>query len=96
LGADTPQSKVRLVFTEDCWIAVNDKAGRQLAYELYKAGQSVTLRGEAPFKIFFGYSPGVQVFFNGQLFDHKPFQRRETARFRLGTAEDNVPLTEAN
>jgi cytoskeleton protein RodZ len=95
LTPDMPQSKITMEFTADCWVDVVDAAGRPLAYELSTAGRTLTVRGEAPFKVFFGYSPGVQVYFNDQLFDHRPFQRRETARFRLGTPEDNVLLTEA-
>lgn len=95
LTPDIPQSKIALEFSADCWVEVVDASGRQLAYAVYPTGRALTLRGEAPFKVFFGYSPGVQVFFNGELFDHMPFQRRDTARFKLGTAEDNQPLTEA-
>jgi cytoskeleton protein RodZ len=95
LTAATPQSKVVIQTTEECWVDVIDASGRQLAYELAPAGKTLTVRGEAPFKVFFGYSPAAQIYFNDQLFDHRPFQRRDMARFKLGTAEDNAPLTEA-
>jgi cytoskeleton protein RodZ len=95
LTADVLQSKVVLEFSADCWVDVVDAAGRQLAYELAPAGRKIRLRGEAPFTVFFGYSPGVQVTFNDQPYDHRPFQRKDVARFKLGTAEDNTQQTEA-
>lgn len=95
LTADVPQSKITLEFSADCWVDVVDAAGRQLAYELAPAGRKIRLRGEAPFTVFFGYSPGVQVTFNDQAYDHRPFQRKDVARFKLGTAEDNTQQIEA-
>lgn len=96
LTADIPQSKVVLEYTADCWTDVTDAAGRHLVYDLVTAGRTVTVRGEAPFTVFFGYSPGVQVYLNEQLFDHRPFQRRDTARFKMGAPDDNEPLTETD
>jgi len=87
----TPQSKLELRYAADSWTEVTDNAGRQLAYGLIKAGQVVVLRGEAPFRVFLGYAPGVNVYYNGDLFDHSPFQRRDVARFRVGRAEHNHP-----
>jgi cytoskeleton protein RodZ len=87
----TPVSSLELRFSADCWTEISDSAGRNLAYGLVKAGQTLKLKGEAPFRVFLGYAPGVRVYYNGELFDHTPFQRREIARFRVGRAEHNVP-----
>lgn len=86
-----PQSKLELRYEADSWTEVNDNAGRQLAYGLIRAGNVLELRGEAPFRVFLGYAPGVTVYYNGELFDHSPFQRRDVARFRIGRAEHNHP-----
>lgn len=86
-----PQSKLELRYEADSWTEVSDNAGRQLTYGLIKAGQVLLLRGEAPFRVFLGYAPGVQVYYNDALFDHTPFQRRDVARFRIGRAEHNHP-----
>lgn len=95
LTAAMPQSKLVLEFSGDCWIEITDAAGRKLAYDLVQAGRTVTLRGEAPFTVFFGYAPAVQVSLNGQVFDHGPYQRRnDTARFRLGSTNDNTARTD--
>lgn len=86
-----PQSKLELHYDEDSWTEVKDNAGRQLLYRLIKADERLVLRGEAPFHVFLGYAPGVSVYYNDELFDHSPFQRRDVARFRLGRAEHNHP-----
>jgi cytoskeleton protein RodZ len=87
----TPQSTLELRYEADSWTEVSDSADRQLAYGLIKAGEVLLLNGEAPFRVFLGYAPGVNVYYNGDLFDHSPFQRRDVARFRIGRAEHNHP-----
>lgn len=86
-----PQSKLELHFEADSWSEIEDSAGRRLSYGLIEAGKVLVLRGEAPFSVFLGYAPGVKVYYNGDLFDHSPFQRRDVARFRIGRAEHNHP-----
>lgn len=87
-----PQSTLELRFVADSWTEVKDNAGRQLVYRLIKEGGSLVLRGEAPFHVFLGYAPGVTVYYNGEIFDHSVFQRRDVARFRIGSAEHNHPI----
>ena len=91
LTLSTPTSNLELQYQADSWTEVTDAAGRQLVYGLIKAGQDLQVRGEAPFKVFLGYAPGVVVYYNNDLFDHSPFQRRDVARFRVGRAEHNLP-----
>ncbi len=91
LTEETPQSKLELRFEADSWAEVRDNAGRQLLYRLIKEGNVLVLRGEAPFHVFLGYAPGVTVYYNGELFEHSVFQRRDVARFRVGSAEHNHP-----
>lgn len=93
LTDDMPQSKLELRFEADSWTEVKDNAGRQLLYRLIKAGEVLVVRGEAPFHVFLGYAPGVMVYYNDELFDHSAFQRRDVARFRIGRAEHNHPLS---
>lgn len=89
----TPQSLLELEFQADCWSDITDAAGRKLAYGLIKAGEKLALHGEAPFKVFLGYANGVTVYYNGELYDHSPFQRGDVARFRVGQSEHNHPLS---
>lgn len=78
----------------DCWLEIKDAAGTQVAYELLKEGTTRTVRGKAPFEVFLGYAPAVTLYYQGQVFDHRPFHRRDVAKFRLGKAADNKPLAE--
>ncbi len=89
LTADVPRSKLVLEYQQDSWTEVDDNAGRRLVYGLMRAGQTLELKGEAPFKVFLGYAEGVVIHYNNALFDHSTFQRGEIARFRVGQAEDN-------
>lgn len=91
ITASTPVSQLELRFEADSWTEVQDSAGRSLAYGLIKEGRTLQLTGEAPFRVFLGYAPGVGVYYNGDRFDHSPFQRRDIARFRVGSVEHNHP-----
>lgn len=93
LTSATPQSSLELRFDADSWTEVYDSAGRQLTYGLVQAGKVLELKGQAPFRVFLGYANGVKVYYNGELFDHTPFQRRDVARFRIGRAEHNHPVS---
>ena len=80
-------------FKDDSWSEVRDAAGRKLVFDLIPAGSHLTLRGEAPFKVFLGYARGVTVYYNGDLYDHTPYHQGDLARFRIGRAEHNRPLS---
>lgn len=88
----TPQSKLELEYQADSWSEIYDAAGRNLNYGLVPAGTNLKLYGEAPFRVFLGYASGVTVYYNGDLYDHSPYQRGDVARFRIGRAEHNRPL----
>lgn len=88
-----PQSLLELAYQADSWSEISDASGRKLVYGLMPAGRNLKLRGEAPFNVFLGYASGVTVYYNGDLYDHSPFQRGDVARFRIGRAEHNRPLT---
>lgn len=92
LTSMTPQSQLELEYQADSWSEISDAAGRKLAYGLVSAGRNLTLHGEAPFKVFLGYASGVTIYYNGELYDHTPYQRGDVARFRIGRAEHNRPL----
>jgi cytoskeleton protein RodZ len=91
LDDDTPISKMVIEYQKDSWTEVDDNAGRRLVYGLMRAGQTIELKGEAPFKVFLGLAEGVTIHYNNDLFDFSPFRRGEVARFRIGRAEHNQP-----
>lgn len=93
-AAQRPQARLRLSFTENCWVEISDAANTQLLYRLIEGGQTLELSGQAPFRIFLGYAPAVSIQLNDTAFDFSPYQRGDIARFRLGSASDNKPPSE--
>lgn len=75
---------VRLQFTANCWTQLTDANGKVLLSALKRSGESLELRGKAPFELRLGYARGVQVSYNGQAVDVAPFIHGETARLKLG------------
>ncbi|MDZ7749818.1 MAG: DUF4115 domain-containing protein [Halofilum sp. (in: g-proteobacteria)] len=64
------------------WIEVTDARGRELVYTLYTGSEPLQLRGWAPFDVFLGNSPAVEVRFGGEAVEKSAFTRSDnTARF---------------
>lgn len=77
--------KIRISLLYDSWIEVFDANNEKLYYNLAGAGQVLALSGVAPFSVLIGFSPGVVVEFNGDVFDHSPHSSGVgIARFTLG------------
>lgn len=75
---------LRLSFTEDSWVEIEDARGERLFMDLARAGQTKTLEGEAPFEILLGNAPAVTVEYNGEVYEHAEHNRKGVARFTLG------------
>ncbi len=93
LTPETPQSQLLVEYQADSWSEITDAAGRKLAYGIVPAGSQTRLQGVAPFKVFLGYARGVTIYYNDDLYDHSPYHRGDVARFRIGRADHNRPLT---
>lgn len=72
-----------LSLTLDCWIEITDALENRVFFDLAHAGQELTLKGTAPFNLVLGVVQGVNIKFNGEPFDTKPFATTGIARFRL-------------
>lgn len=69
---------------DESWAEVVDANGYQLLYYLLRPGMEYRLEGQAPFQVFLGNAPAVELSLNEERFDHSPFRRRNsTARFPL-------------
>lgn len=55
-----------LVFTADCWVEVNDAAGKKLISDLKREGERIALRGQPPYEVLLGYGPAVTVSYEGE------------------------------
>jgi len=76
--------QVSFIITKESWIKIQDSANKVMYMDTARPGERVDLSGEAPFSVILGYSPGVQVTFNGKQFNTEPYSIAGVARFTLG------------
>jgi cytoskeleton protein RodZ len=73
-----------LRFSSQSWARIEDASGRTLLNGLIREGESPVLRGQAPFSVFLGNGPGVQIEYDGQAVDFARHIRDNlTASFRV-------------
>ncbi len=87
-----PRNRLVLRYSSDSWTEVRDAADRQLVYGLIKAGREIEVDGRAPFEVFLGYGPGVNIEFDGETFEHRTYTRRDSyvARFVVNEARGDA------
>jgi cytoskeleton protein RodZ len=76
--------RLAFTFTQDCWVEVKDRQGRNIYSDLSRSGESLELVGQAPFMIMLGYAPGVTLSFNGERVTLTPHTRNNVAMLALG------------
>lgn len=81
-GAELPDS-LRLTFSDDSWVEIYDANDNRLFRDLALSGEEHLIEGAAPFRILFGFSPGVTAEFNGERIEHAGYSRHGIARFTL-------------
>ena len=75
---------IEIAFTEDCWAEIRDSNGTILFSGVKAANSTLTLTGNAPYRVVLGYAKAVSSFkFKGEEFDFAPFTRQDLARFEL-------------
>ncbi|WP_347332302.1 RodZ domain-containing protein [Marinimicrobium locisalis] len=74
--------QLRLSFTEECWLEVTDSRGDVLETDLMQPGQTLELRGEAPFTVKLGNAAGADIQLNGEPFE---FDRPASGRYQAVT-----------
>ncbi|MGJ8647303.1 RodZ domain-containing protein [Marinomonas colpomeniae] len=71
-------------FTSDCWTEIRDTSGTILFSGVKSAGSTLTLTGNAPYRVVLGYAKGVSSLkYKGEAFDFSSFTNKELARFEL-------------
>jgi cytoskeleton protein RodZ len=82
--APTGEDVLVIRANDESWAEVVDANGYQLLYYPLRSGMVLRLQGQAPFRVFLGNAPAVDVSLNQKRFDHTPFHRRNrTARFTV-------------
>jgi cytoskeleton protein RodZ len=85
--APTGEDVLVIKTNDESWAEVVDANGYQLLYYPLRPGMVRILQGQAPFQVFLGNAPAVDLSLNQKRFDHTPFHRRNsTARFTVDDA----------
>jgi cytoskeleton protein RodZ len=67
-----------ITLTAESWLSVQD-AMRSLVSELHPAGQTLTIKGQAPFQVNIGNAPAVSMTINGKPVDLRPHTKGAVA-----------------
>lgn len=83
-GGEIDKVRITVRYTQESWTEIFDARKRRLLHGLIKPGATRVISGQAPFNVFLGNSPGVELEINGKPFDHSVYMRRNnTARFLI-------------
>ncbi|MCF6337056.1 MAG: DUF4115 domain-containing protein [Gammaproteobacteria bacterium] len=83
-------SELILIFNSDSWAEVQDVRGQRLMYRLGKAGTQRVVTGVAPFVVQLGYVQGVDILYNGAVYDLSKYANRRSVRLRIGAADEGM------
>jgi cytoskeleton protein RodZ len=83
-------SELTFYFNEESWVDVKDSRDKRLLYRIGKEGVSRTVAGLAPFNVRLGFVNGVNIIYNGKLYDLSRFKNRKSVRFQVGKKGDRI------
>ncbi|EGQ98786.1 cytoskeleton protein RodZ [Vibrio cholerae] len=85
VSSSTESASALLVmnFSADCWIQVKDATGKTLSTGVKKAGQSVSLSGQRPYKLVLGAPEGVSITLASEPVDLSGYTSGKVARLTL-------------
>ncbi|MGZ8253008.1 MAG: DUF4115 domain-containing protein, partial [Methylophilaceae bacterium] len=81
--AATPALKVKFIFTEQSWISVIDRNGKEIFNKTKAAGTSDEVEGQPPLKVVVGNAVGTQVIYKDKPIDLAPYSRLNVAKLTL-------------
>ncbi len=82
------ESELRLSLVEDSWIEVVSADGERLEYDLLRAGQERSYRGQAPFRVLLGRANAVELYMDGQALDFAGDDRGDVAEIMVLASGD--------
>ncbi len=75
----------------DSWVEISDAADRRLYHNLLKDGHRLSLRGLAPFAVFLGNAPGVEIQVNKiKVKIYRFIRANSVARFSVSTEDGSA------
>jgi len=83
-AAGTDANAVVLSFKSDCWLEIGDASGKTLFSGMKKGGETLNVKGTAPYKLKIGAPGAVTIQFQGKPVDMSRFVKSSrVARFTL-------------
>jgi cytoskeleton protein RodZ len=83
-GADAgARVKVRMIFEEESWVEIKDRAGNTVFGQLNPAGSRRSVSAEPPLSVVVGHAAGVRMFVGDKPVDLAPHTRVDVARLTL-------------
>jgi cytoskeleton protein RodZ len=74
---------VRMIFDQDSWVEIKDRAGNTIFGQLAAAGSRRSISGERPLTVVVGNAAGVRLFQGDKSIDLAPYTRVDVARLTL-------------
>jgi cytoskeleton protein RodZ len=74
---------VRMIFDQDSWVEIKDRAGNTIFGQLTAAGSRRSVSGERPLTVVVGNAAGVRLFQGDKSIDLAPYTRVDVARLTL-------------
>lgn len=78
------ESRLRLAFSDECWVEIRDRTDRVVHRDLHREGQVLALLGPAPFRVRLGYAPAVDLSYNDSRVPLAPHTRNDVASLVIG------------
>lgn len=82
-ASTVPLHKVRMVFTEDSWVSIVDRHGKEIFNKTKRAGSEDAIEGEPPLKVIIGNAAGSQLIYDDKPVDTTPYNRLNVVRITL-------------
>lgn len=76
--------QIVLTFTSECWVEITDARSDVLFTDIKRAGESLSLRGKAPFNVMLGDVRSASIVLNGEPVSIGPKGNRKALRFQVG------------
>jgi cytoskeleton protein RodZ len=82
-GGSDGRVTVRMIFDQDSWVEIKDRAGNTIFGQLNPAGSRRSVSGEPPLAVVVGNAAGVRLFQGDKSIDLGPHTRVDVARLTL-------------
>lgn len=77
------EAQLRFVVDKESWVEVRDRDSKVIFSERFVPGADKAVNGQGPLTLVIGYSPGVKLYWRGELIDLVPHAKGDVARLVL-------------